>query len=185
MFKGLLALAVAVFLLITAHQAWEYYFRVDQRQTLLLTEDVLATDNLLALASVNVAHAVRLEQTFLGEPDTLAAGQQGLLDDSAFARFQSAGIDLRRDLSNLVLAFYFDDEHEPAIAAAMLGRFDRDPLLSWLKSEYEVSAEKAGRWPVWRVRRQDIDTCEWSQAWSLYVSSSLILLAASGVEKRR
>lgn len=28
-FKGLLSLAVAVFLLITAYQAWEYYFRVD------------------------------------------------------------------------------------------------------------------------------------------------------------
>jgi len=177
MFKGLLSTAVAVFLLITAYQAWEYYFRVDQPQTLLLTEDALATENLLALASVNVAHAVRLEQTFLGEPDTQAAGQQGLLDGTAFARFQSAGIDPRRDLSNLVLAFYLDDEHKPAIAAAMLGRFDRDPLLSWLKSEYEVSAEQAGRWPVWRVRKQDIDTCEWSQAWSLYVSSSLILLA--------
>jgi len=177
MFKGLLSLAVAVFLLITAYQAWEYYFRVDQPQALLLTEDALATENLLALGSVNVAHAVRLEQTFLGEPDTKAAGQHGLLDDTAFARFQSAGIDPRRDLSNLVLAFYLGDERKPTYAAAMLGRFDQDSLLSWLKSEYEVSAEKAGRWPVWRVRKQDIDTCDWSQAWSLYVSSGLILLA--------
>ncbi|MEN8800986.1 MAG: hypothetical protein ABF297_03325 [Thiogranum sp.] len=176
MFKGLLSLAVALFLLITAYQAWEYYFRVDQPQALLLTEDALATEDLLALGSFNVAHAVRLEQTFLGEPDTRAAGQQGLLDDTAFARFQAAGIDPRRDLTNLVLAFYLDDEHKPAIAAAMLGRFDQDRVLSWLNSEYEVSAEKAGRWPVWRVRKQDIDTCDWSQAWSLYMSSSLILL---------
>lgn len=176
MLKGLLPLTLAAFIVITAYQAWDHYVRVDQPETLLLTEDALATEALLALGSVNVAHAVRLESAFLGAPDTQAAGQRGLLDGSAFARFKTAGIDPRDDLSQLVFAVYQGDSAKPAYALALLGRFDQQSLLSSLKDDYEVSAQKAGGWPVYQLREQDVDTCEWSDALSLYVSRGLILV---------
>ena len=106
MLKGLLAVAATALIVITGYEAWGYLIRVDQPPALLFTEDALATDDLVGLGSVSIRHAVRIEQTFLGAPDTEGAGQRGLLASTPFATFQSAGIDPRHDLSHLVFGLY-------------------------------------------------------------------------------
>lgn len=177
MLKGLLAVAAAALIVITGYEAWGYYIRVDQPPALLLTEDALATDDLVGLGSVSIQHAVRLEQAFLGAPDTEGAGQRGLLASTPFATFQSAGIDPRRDLGHLVFGFYLGADAEPGYALALLGRFDPARVMSWLKSEYEVSPAPDGNPSVWQLRKQNADTCSWSQPWSVYIGSSLMVAA--------
>ena len=151
--------------------------RVDQPPALLFTEDALATDDLVGLGSVSIRHAVRMEQTFLGAPDTEGAGQRGLLASTPFATFQSAGIDPRHDLSHLVFGLYVGADAEPGYAVALLGRFERARVMSWLQSEYEVSPAPDGNPSVWQVRKQNVDTCSWSQPWSVYIGSSLMVAA--------
>ncbi len=180
MLKGLLAVAAAALIVITGYEAWGYYIRVDQPPALLLTEDALATDDLVGLGSVSIQHAVRLEQAFLGAPDTEGAGQRGLLASTPFATFQSAGIDPRRDLSYLVFGLYLDADAKPGYALALLGRFDRAKLMSWLHSEYQVSPAPDGAPSVWQVRKQNVDTCSWSEPWSVYIGDSLLMVADPG-----
>ena len=108
MIKGLLGLALSALLSFTGFEAWDYYVSVDHPEALLKTEDALAMDGLVALGSVSIAHTVRLEGAFLGTPDTAGATEQGLLAGTPFARLQAAGIEPRRDLGHLVVAFYLD-----------------------------------------------------------------------------
>lgn len=177
MLKGLLAVAAATFIVITGYEAWDYYIRVEQPSALLITEDALASDELVGLGSLSIQHAARLEQTFLGAPDTEAAGQRGLLDGTRFASLQAAGIDPRRDLGHLVMGVYLDADAKPGYALALLGRFDRARVLSWLKSEYQVSPAPDGNPWLWQVQRQNRDTCSWSEPWSVHIGSNLILAA--------
>ena len=139
MMKGLLGLAIAVFLGVTGYEVWDYYVSVEHPQALLTTEDALATDELVALGSVSIEHAVRLETAFMGTPDTAGAAAQGLLTDTPFARLQSAGIDPRSDLRHMVFALYLGSDEEPGYAVAVLGNFDKTRVLESLKNEYEVS----------------------------------------------
>jgi len=177
MMKGLLGLAIAVFLGVTGYEAWDYYVSVEHPQALLTTEDALATDELVALGSVSIEHAVRLEAAFMGTPDTSGAAAQGLLTDTPFARLQSAGIDPRRDLRHMVVALYLGAGEEPGYALAVLGNFDKTRVLASLKDEYEVGPAPNGQAGVWQIRKQDIDSCEWSRPWNLFVSGGLIIAA--------
>ena len=177
MMKGLLGLAIAVFLGVTSYEVWDYYVSVEHPQALLTTEDALATDELIALGSVSIEHAVRLETTFMGTPDTEGAAAQGLLTDTPFARLQSAGIDPRRDLRHLVFALYLGSDEEPGYALAVLGQFDTTRVLAGTKDEYEVSPAPSGQPGVWQVRKQNIDNCEWSRPWNLFISGGLIVAA--------
>ncbi|MGD2140561.1 MAG: hypothetical protein PVH25_09210 [Burkholderiales bacterium] len=177
MFKGLLGVAVAVFLAVTGYEAWDYYTSVDHPQALLTTEAALATQELVALASVSIEHAVRLEAAFVGIPDTAGAAAQGLLEGTPFARLQSAGIDPRRDLRHMVFALYLGDDEDPGYALAVLGNFDETRVLTGLSGEYEVSPAPSGQPRVWQIRKQNIDSCEWSRPWYLFVSGGLIVAA--------
>jgi hypothetical protein len=177
MIKGLLGLALGTLLAFTGFEAWDYYVSVDHPETLLKTEDALAMDGLVALGSVSIAHTVRLEDAFLGAPDTAGAAAQGLLADTPFARLQAAGIEPRRDLGHLVFAFYLDADEQPGYALAVLGRFDRTAVLAGLETEYEVSHTPDVDPAVWSIRKQNIDTCDWSGPWSLYISPGLIVVA--------
>jgi hypothetical protein len=173
--KGLLAFAVAVFLGVTGYEAWDYYARVDHPQALLTTEDALATGDTLVLGSLNIEHAVRLEKVFMGTPDTAGAEARGLLGDTTFARLESAGIEPRSDLRHLVFALYGNADREPGYALALLGSFDSRKLLDSLKTEFELSPAPDGLADVWQVRRQNLDSCQWSRPWYLFVSAGLIV----------
>ena len=177
MIKGLLGLAISALLAFTGFEAWDYYVSVDHPEALLKTEDALAIDGLVALGSVSVAHAVRLEDAFLGTPDTAGAAEQGLLAGTPFARLQAAGIDPRRDLGHLVFALYLDADEQPGYALALLGRFDKTKVLAGLENEYEVSHTPDVDPSVWSIRKQNVDTCDWSGPWSLYISPGLMVVA--------
>ncbi|MGD8843660.1 MAG: hypothetical protein PVJ83_09320 [Gammaproteobacteria bacterium] len=175
MLKGLLGLAIAVFLGVTGYEAWDYYVRVDHPQSLLTAENALATHDLVALGSVSIEHAVRLESVFPGTPDTESAAQPGLLANTLFARFQSAGIDPRRDLRHAVLALYLGGGEQPGYAVAVLGNFDKQRVLAGLQQEFEVTPAAGGQPDIWSIRKQNVDSCEWSQPWSLFVSRGLMV----------
>lgn len=177
MIKGLLGLALSALLSFTGFEAWDYYVSVDHPEALLKTEDALAMDGLVALGSVSIAHTVRLEGAFLGTPDTAGATEQGLLAGTPFARLQAAGIEPRRDLGHLVVAFYLDADEQPGYALAILGRFDKTAVLVGLENEYEVSHTPDVDPAVWSIRKQNIDTCDWSGPWSLYISPGLMVVA--------
>jgi hypothetical protein len=177
MIKQLAGLAIVVFLAVTGFKAWDHYVSVEHPPALLMAEEALATHALVALGSVSIAHAVRLEDAFLGAPDTAGAAEQGLLAGTPFARLQAAGIDPRRDLGHLVFAFYLDASEQPGYALAVLGHFDRAKVLAGLEDDYEVSHTPEIDPAVWRVSRQNVDTCEWSQPWSVYISDGLIVAA--------
>jgi hypothetical protein len=149
MIKGLLGLALGMLLAFTGFEAWDYYVSVDHPETLLKTEDALAMDGLVALGSVSIAHTVRLEDAFLGAPDTAGAAAQGLLADTPFARLQAAGIEPRRDLGHLVFAFYLDADEQPGYALAVLGRFDKTAVLAGLDGAFanKISIPVTGRDP--------------------------------------
>jgi hypothetical protein len=177
MLKGLLGLTAVVFFAVTGYEAWDYYASVEHPQALLTTENALATQDLVALGSVSIEHAVRLESAFMGSPDTAGAGSQGLLDGTPFARLQVAGIDPRRDLRHMVFALYLGSDETPGYAFAVLGNFDATRVLSGLKTEYEVSPAPGGQPQVWQIRKQNIDSCEWSRPWQLFVSGGLMVAA--------
>jgi len=180
MIKGLLGLAISAVIAFTGYEAWDYYVRVDHPEVLLQTEDALATDGLVALGSVNIAHAVRLEDTFLGAPETVDGAEQGLFADTLFARLQAAGIEPRRDLGHLAFAFYLDSDGQPGYALAILGAFDKAAILAGLENEYEVSYMPDIDPAVWSIRKQYLDTCDWSRTWSLYISPGLIVATDPG-----
>lgn len=173
--KGMLALAFAAFIAVTGAEAWNHYFGVSHPQALLITENALVTDGLIALGSASIEQAVRLERTFIGVAHSEEAG--ALLDGTPFARFQAAGIDPRRDLSHLVFAAYAGVGQEPGFALALLGRFRPGDVLVGLKrdSVLEPIGQPAGA--LWSVRRQSPDTCQWSRPWQLYVGDGLLLAA--------
>jgi hypothetical protein len=180
MLRKLAGLVIVALFTVTGFRAWDHYVNIDHPEALLMTEGVLATDRLVALGSVSIEHAVRLEAAFMGAPDTAGAAEQGLLAGTPVARLQAAGIDPRRDLGHLVFALYLDADDQPGYALAVLGRFDRTKVLASLEGEYEVSHTPDVDPAVWNIRKQDVDTCEWSQPWSVYISDGLLLAADPG-----
>jgi hypothetical protein len=180
MIKGWMALAVAVLLAISAYGAWDYYVKVDHPKALISTENAFATDDLIALGSVSIEQAVRLETSFIGTPDTQGASKQGLLADTPFAQLQVAGIDPRSDLHQLVFALYQGVEEKPGYALAMLGTFSKDNVLAGLKREYVLTPAIDIHTDVWTITKQDIDSCNWSTPRSIYISSGVIMITEAG-----
>ena len=174
--KGLSIVAIAILVLLAVYLAWDRYLSVDHPQALVATEDALATGGVVALGSIDIAHAVRLESAFLGRPDT-ANSDPNLLTDSLYSHLYAAGIDPRADLQQLVLALYLDADQAPGYAVAALGRFDKDKVLRGLQDGYEVTPAPDVHPEAWRVLKQNPDTCDWSPPMILTVRPDLILAA--------
>ncbi|GGX58227.1 hypothetical protein [Saccharospirillum salsuginis] len=98
------------------------------------TAAALASEDLVALASVDVKRATALEERLFGAPDSdaLLSDAQGLW--STLARF---GLDARRDVSDVLLGLY-TSQAEPNVALVILGDFDTQSVRAWLNERFEV-----------------------------------------------
>ena len=180
MIKTWVALAVSVSLAVVAYGAWSYCVKVDHPQALIHAENALTTNDLLALGSISIRQAVRLEASFVGAPDTKGASEQGLLTDTPFAQLQATGIDPRSDLQQLVFALYQRGEEKPGYALAVLGKFDKNKVLAGLKNAYELTPVTDIHPDVWQMRKQDIDNCNWSTPQNIFISSDVIMITELG-----
>jgi len=180
MIKKWIALTVALLLAVLTYGAWNYCVKVDHPQALIHAENALATDDLIALGSISIKQAVRLETLFVGTPDTKSTSEQGLLAKTPFAHLQAAGIDPRSDLHQLVFTLYQRGEEKPSYALAVLGKFDKNKVLAGLKNAYELTPATDIHPDVWQMRKQDIDNCSWSAPQNIFINSDVIMVAEPG-----
>lgn len=133
----LVAWAFILLLVVAGGAAWWSYpvWSIDEDSEFRnRTAAALTSEDLVALASVDVKRATALEERLFGAPDTdaLLGNPRGLW--GSLARF---GLDSRRDVSDILLGLY-TSEAEPNVALVMLGDFDTRSIRSWLDDRFEV-----------------------------------------------
>ena len=156
---AVLALAVGV-----AWQSYQRFFASRVAPAARTVEAALATPDMFALATFNVAQAVALERRVAGAP-LPAAKPDG-----------AQGIDPRRDIAHIVVAGYFTDAGELHAAAVALGSFTPAAVRASLQhARYQVRDETVEGRAVWRVQRQDENTCAPGQEWLLVVTADRVV----------
>lgn len=136
------------------------------------TAAAMTSDDLVALANVDVQRTTALEERLFGAPDTnaLLGNAQGLL--SSLARF---GLDIRRDVSDVLLGLY-RSQADPNVALVVLGEFDVDAIRAWMDDRFDIERVDDATQTVYFSWLHP-DTCEPSPLHALRLEPSRLLMA--------
>ena len=180
--KILLAIVIGGALGLGAWVAYQQYFSISAQVApeVKALEHALASNELLALASFDVAQAVALEERYQGKPSepmlaNPASHEEGT--DAWLSRLQAAGIDPRRQLSQVVAALYVGEAGDFYQALVLYGNFDAAALSSHLRSEFKPMEKASARPGILLLQREDKDSCELSKPWAVHVSANRIVIS--------
>jgi hypothetical protein len=185
--------------------AWLLYARAEALAAIppqaVATERALALPGLMALATVNVAGLVQLDEDLHGappqaDPEATAPPQAGADpagqgEDDWPARLARAGVDLRRDVSHLTAAVYARSDGEPGasgahgeaggvgLALGLFGDFAPDAIERALREDpqFEVTEYQIGARSVLQVTVTERDTCQASGPWALHLAHERVLVS--------
>lgn len=161
-----IALVVAVLVLAggVAWQSYQRFFASRVAPAARTVEAALVTPDVFVLATFNVAQAVALERRVASAPPP-AAKPNG-----------AQGIDPRRHIAHIVAAGYLTDAGKLQTAAVALGSFTPAAVRASLQhAGYQVREETVEGRAVWRVQRQDENTCAPGQEWLLVVAADRVV----------
>ena len=158
-------------------------------------EQALAEPEMMAIAYVNLAKSIELQNTFLdidpGE-ELLDPNGKGMVAD-----LQKAGIDIQHSATHLVAAFYVKEPQtndqqtaspqafNPAAAASietwgnlvLLGDFPVKKIRNYLTKQYETEKVTLGGYELLQFKRQDINTCKYSTTRVIQISPHRLVIS--------
>ncbi len=144
-----------------------------------LVERALLTPDVVAVAHANVRQAVFLERWFIGSPifppenaaPPMQAEKRSLLDEA-----RAAGVDLRRDVDEVLYGLYPADGQAPRQAIVVLGRFDPAAIGQYLGREPSATRRDVPGRVSYELERSDPDTCSAATKWLVTVNPRWILI---------
>lgn len=145
-------------------------------------ERVLATDDLLLMAAVNVKQAVFLEKWFLGVPRATPvvdppAPAPSAADRTLLDHLRAAGVDPRHDVDGALYALYPTDGPAARHAAVLVGRFNPATVNAYLARELGATPRPGPGPASYQVTRIDPGTCQPGATWLVTVSREWIVMA--------
>lgn len=182
--------------------AWLLYARAEALAAIppqaVETERALALPGLMALATVNVAGLVQLDEDLHGaqpeaDPEAGAPPQggsdpMGQGEDDWPSRLARAGVDLRRDVSHLTAAVYARSDGEPGaggeaggvgLALGLFGDFEPDAIERALREDpqFAVTEYQIGARSVLQLTVTERDTCQTSGPWAVHLGHERVLVS--------
>ncbi len=141
----------------------------------LAAEQALGLPETAALLHLDLAHAVEVEEIFLGEADREAllapvAGSGSLVD-----LLLQGGLDPRQAVSHMVGALVIG-EAGPGAVGILIGRFPVDRLNELLAERYEIEETTAAGQPVLLLSHFDVDRCEVTGPLALHLTPERLVL---------
>jgi len=173
---GILAVAI---LGIGGWQVYDRYLAGPEVPSAVIhAERALATPQLVALASLDVAALARLEQELQGAPSE-ADADDAEEPDALTDLIGDIGIDPRRDVTWVVGALHALEEGDLGLAFAVFGHFDPAAFEAALREDpgSDVREARVAGQRVLVVDRQDPDDCEESKTWVFHLSPARVLVA--------
>jgi len=155
-----------------SYPIWSFDEDTDYRNRMAAA---LASEDLVALASVDVNRATALEERLFGTPDSgaLISDTESLW--STLARF---GLDARRDVSDVLLGLY-TSQAEPNVALVILGDFDTSSIRDWLNERFEVERVNEATQTVY-FSWLNQHTCEPSPLQAMRLEPSRLVVTSAG-----
>jgi hypothetical protein len=143
-------------------------------------EQALAEPEMMAIAHINVAKSVELQNTLWGFDDDELVDPNG---EGMFADLSNAGIDVRHSVTHLLAAFYVkepqgddsqtkDIQTKDPVAAmtatqawgsvVLLGDFPVAKIRDFITQHYETQTVTLGKYKLLQFRKQDIESCNYT-----------------------
>ncbi len=176
--RVLLAAAAAALIATGAGGYWYLTTKVEAEpvpRDVLVAEQALALPGIAGLFHLDLAHAIAVEEFFLGEADrdmlfAPMAGSGTLVDV-----LRKSGLDPRRSVSHVVGALTFG-EPGPRAVAVLLGAFPVEPLRDLLSERYDAKESTVGGRPVLLFSHLDTESCEVTGPYALHLSPERVVL---------
>src|SRR4029077_3864345 len=150
-----------------------------------LVERALLTPDVVVVAHANIRQAVFLERWFIGSPIFPPENAAHATEEekrSPLGGLRAAGVDLRRDVYDVLYGLYPTDGEQLRQAIAVLGRFDQAAIGQYLgRQPGAVRRDAPGR-VSYEIERSDPDTCGAATKWVGTADPRWILIAHAASE---
>ena len=169
--------AIALLLLVGAGAAWylQPVWRANTTSEAMKSAvAALASDDLVALAHVDVHRAIQLQERLYGEQDTGALLQS---DEDTWDSLAAAGIDPGKQFGNVLVALHVDEDRAGWSLVA-LGAPDAAAVRQWISANYDVERTDAQTGTVY-FSWVDENTCEPSGLHAVRAGPDWVVVAAA------
>lgn len=169
--------AMALLLLVGAGAAWylQPVWRANATSEAMKSAvAALASDDLVALAHVDIRRAIQLQERLYGEQDTGALLQS---DEDTWDSLAAAGIDPGKQFGNVLVALHVDEDRADWSLVA-LGTPDAAAVRQWISANYDVERTDAQTGTVY-FSWVDENTCEPSGLHAARTGPDWVVVAAA------
>lgn len=159
-----------------AYRRWVVPAYAGADQSLISTEETLATPDMLFLASFDIEYLRSLDVKLNGTPrlPDLVSPADNNEPASVFQQLRRSLVKQYDVLQYVTIAAYLSKESGPSLILVSGGKLRQEDALAFLKN-YPAAKQAPGLPNAWIVQSEDPDTCALSKEWTIVIDNNRII----------